>query len=276
MMRIARGSGLVMKLRITRRRAILGFVLAIATGLVVAEAFVLCPEVRLCSASLAEWMAADRYLVWLLSDENIRVRSAAVDVLTRRGGAAVEPLAGKLDSAITADRASAALVLGQIGLPADDAFSKLRNKAEADESEIVRERAALAMGLIAKDNPERIAELIEILRSGDDPARMAAVRGLSRVEESGAPAVPELIRTLENTNPRIRAKAAEALGEIGFSAKSALPALIAALADPDPSVRSEAREATERISRRLSDRETKAQAQAALNEYRLRTFPKQP
>jgi HEAT repeat protein len=85
-----------------------------------------------------------------------------------------------------------------------------------------------------KPTENRVAELVEDLRSPDAAAVDRAVRQLV---EMGEPAVPALILALKDPEARVRSAAASALWGLGPKARNAVPTLAEALADNDEGVR---------------------------------------
>jgi CubicO group peptidase (beta-lactamase class C family) len=163
-------------------------------------------------------------------------------------------------------RSNAALVLGQIGLPAVAAVPRLTSLL-ADPSSTVREKGAEALGamgpkaaqatellLSCLDDKDpfvsgRSAEtlsglgsaavpgLVSTLQNGSAAARWSATIALAKMGPDASSAVPALTRALTDTSDAVRWGSAMALGNIGDKAKSAVPALLRALADRDQDVR---------------------------------------
>ena len=129
-------------------------------------------------------------------------------------------------------------------------------------------RNAAAENLSAsKANPEKIASLIEKLKTKNERELSAAIKKLGQIGEPaipalmkalqdknlqvrrsaaqvlakiGPPAIPDLAQALNNPNADVRSSAALALEGIGAEAKTALPQLVFLLQDSNPDVRSSA------------------------------------
>ncbi len=83
--------------------------------------------------------------------------------------------------------------------------------------------------------PSSVTDLIAVLSSANDEARIGAANALAAMGSSAEPAVPALTRNLYYRNSDVRKAAASALGSIGPSAQASLPLLVVLLLD-DPAI----------------------------------------
>jgi HEAT repeat protein len=144
--------------------------------------------------------------------------------------------------------------------PCDDSLSH-------NQSGSPKKQAETAVG-------KSVAELIEILKLGDNEVRTDACRALVAFGPKARPALPALIEALEDRDQDIRGSAAHAIGAIGPRAAAAVPKLIKALRDDDASVRGwaahslgkigpKARSAVPSLIELLKDKEPGVRADAA-------------
>ena len=226
---------------LTRRRLTFAAILGIGFILIMVELYFLSPSVRTIVVAGAEWVGADEFLIGRLADHDLKVRADAGEALVRRGGKAVPDLIASLSDPEAENRRSAAAILARIGPAATEAIPALLRVAVEDEDEGTLETAGQAWGIVARDQPGPVQEILTLLESPSDSSKLAAIRAAACLGDPRA--VPPLIVSLKHANPKVREEAAEALGDLGTMAAQGLPALIEALADPEPEVRSEAREA---------------------------------
>jgi HEAT repeat protein len=164
----------------------------------------------------------------LLSDDAL-VRFEAAKTLTERGDRESRLMIEEvLAQGTPPQRAS---VVWHLGRTTWFTAEPLLRRALDDDDPRVREAAVFA--LCKMRQPEAYQLVMEILRSGSDPARMSAVWGLSTHPDAGA--VPVLELALQAENPEIRVQALEVLG--ATAAPEALPAVRRALDDPDLEVK---------------------------------------
>ncbi|HEY9296886.1 MAG TPA: HEAT repeat domain-containing protein, partial [Phormidium sp.] len=83
----------------------------------------------------------------------------------------------------------------------------------------------------SKANPEKIASLIEKLKTKNERELSAAIKKLGQI---GEPAIPALMKALQDKNLQVRRSAAQVLAKIG---PPAIPDLAKALNNPDADVR---------------------------------------
>jgi len=187
-----------------------------------------------------------------VTDDNEKVRAAAVGGLDKIGSDAVEQLlvkitgskisegadwatakkfANALSSEVPELRMAAASALGKLG--ETSAVPPLVNQL-TDEDPQVRVRCCAALAQL--DHPKAVPALIERLSDPDGEVRMEAAVALASIGTDQALAA--LLDMLDDNNTAIRRIAASSLGEAG--SVSAVQPLADALADPSSAVRSAA------------------------------------
>ncbi|HTU91220.1 MAG TPA: HEAT repeat domain-containing protein [Gemmataceae bacterium] len=178
---------------------------------------------------------AARLLNELKSNDAVRQDKAARE-LAALGAPAVPALIEALKSDTEGVVGRAALALGKIGKPAQDAVPALiarikENKGRSrDDAEAIE-----ALMRIAPHRGEVVPALCAILREPpSNPCRIHAVVALGKMGTNAKDAVPDLIKMLDEEPGKagpIRFHAATALGQIGSEAKKAVPALVKLLND---------------------------------------------
>jgi HEAT repeat protein len=94
---------------------------------------------------------------------------------------------------------------------------------------------AVAVSAGCRKRPEeRVADLVERLKSSDTQVSGAAAKELIDI---GEPAVPSIAALLKDPDPRVRRAAATTLWGLGVRMPAAVPALAETLGDPDAEVR---------------------------------------
>jgi HEAT repeat protein len=229
------------RLRISRRRLLFGAAIACGAILIVTELYFISASVRMVFISGAEVVGADSYLAGMLTERDLHVRSEASEALVRRGARAVPALVAKLSDPDPGKRRTAASTLAKIGAAASDGIPALLRVAVEDGDESVLETSGQALGVVARDHPNFVLELLALMESPSDSKRLAATRAAARMDD--ARAVPLLINSLKHANPKVREEAAESLGELKAKAIAAIPALLESLDDPSAEVRCEANQA---------------------------------
>jgi len=94
---------------------------------------------------------------------------------------------------------------------------------------------------------ETLDSLTNVLKSGDEKARIAAIDAIGQKGPAAKPAVPALVRQLSDSAPIVRGHAAHALEMIGPAAQEAVDALAKLVTDPDMHVRRVAAHALQEI-----------------------------
>lgn len=173
----------------------------------------------------------ERYLGSLRARNRWRKARAAENLGYFGGPDAAAPIARLLENRDETVRAVAARALARIGTPeAAEALARTLN----DFSELTRVRMAENLERVG---PLAVEPLIEILREGNPPARLLAVRVLGNLRAREArPVLREVLR--EGAFPDLRAQAALALGKVGDPEDG--PALLEAAEDEAWPVRTQA------------------------------------
>jgi vesicle coat complex subunit len=140
-------------------------------------------------------------------------------------------------------RRRAARALGDLGPLAAPAVSPLVS-ALRDPDPSVRMDAAGSLGRIGQDARAAIPALIEFV--GDDDARVRTIAGVA-LRRMGPYAVPPLMKCLARPEPIVRERAAVLLGQIGIYHDAVVQRLLEACSDDEADVRQAAREAIERL-----------------------------
>jgi HEAT repeat protein len=181
-----------------------------------------------CMAIVVGWLPnteAVSALVGMLDD--VSVRQLAMDALVKHGAAAVEAVAGAVDSESDDTAKAAIAVLGRIGTRS--VLGRLVDAlGDGPDRAIVAAHALGGLGDAAAFDP-----LFSLL---DDPlpaVRYAAVAALNSI---GADALPaRAIAMLRNPSPRLRESAARIAGYFGYA--DATEGMIELSHDSDPLVR---------------------------------------
>lgn len=150
--------------------------------------------------------------------------------------AATARLLATLATGSESERESAAFELAETapaaGLPA------LVRALRQDESSVVRQAAAFALGAYRPPSPAVIDALMETLRGRDPRLKTAVATTLSRLGEESEAVVRGLVEALGSEDPRTRQSAVIVLERIGPPAAAAIPAVAQRLReDPDERVR---------------------------------------
>ncbi|MUG95287.1 HEAT repeat domain-containing protein [Scytonema sp. UIC 10036] len=167
--------------------------------------------------------------------KNPQQRSAAIDDLVTVGKPAIPALITALQDRDPQVRASAAIILGQMGPNAGEAAPAIL-QAIGDKDPAVRSSAVQAIQKIGKQ--AYVPHLIAGLDSTKSWERYNASHGLRAMGKDAAPAVPALIRKLQDEEDHwMRVSAASTLGSIGTASTPAIPILVTRLQDTDITVR---------------------------------------
>jgi len=132
-------------------------------------------------------------------------------------------------------RGRAAEALGQIGEKSEAAVPALLPLLKLKDL-TVRGRAAYALGQIGNKNEKVISALISLLKDADIGVRSSAAEALGNIGSQSEPAVSALIKLLKDKDDGVRGRAAFALGQIGKKSEAAVPDLIRLLREPDENV----------------------------------------
>ncbi|HCE45271.1 MAG TPA: hypothetical protein DET40_17160 [Lentisphaeria bacterium] len=136
-------------------------------------------------------------------------------------------------------RSHAVETLSKIGEPSVPSLIE----ALTDVNSSARKGAVDALGNIGNIRPEILPALIKLLMDRDSYVRKSTVESLDKI---GEPAVPFIIKALSDKDSYIRKGAADALGRIRISTPEIVPSLINALTDSDSNVRKSAVESLEK------------------------------
>lgn len=143
-------------------------------------------------------------------------------------------------------RLATAVALGRIGPDAVTAVPELAKLSAGGGYDPVADLATQALGEM---KAAAVPALTELLRRGNQGARVRVMKALGEVGSQASAAIPDLVRALADSDEEIRTAAAEALGKIGIGPEAAVavPRLIEALKDPDRHVRQQAAEGLGKI-----------------------------
>jgi HEAT repeat protein len=186
-------------------------------------------------------------VVRLLTDPDVRIRRAAVDILEILGDAAATALPVLTEALSDPDkfvRWGAARALK--AFPPAKAIGAVPGLARlvCDPDLSVRMAAAETLELFGPLAKDAVPALAQAIVTGDAEPRVAAMVALAATgPENAKAAVPQLVDALTHPDARVRKAAAETLGKIGPPARAAIPALRRALGDEDNDVRVNASDA---------------------------------
>ncbi|HEX5732656.1 MAG TPA: HEAT repeat domain-containing protein [Blastocatellia bacterium] len=127
-----------------------------------------------------------------------------------------------------------------------DRVAKLIDQLKSPD-EYVRSRAAYELGWIRPEAKQAIPALIVALKDESNDVRSSVAEALGRIGPEAKQAIPALIVALKDESNVVRSSAAYALGRMGLEAKQAIPALIVALKDESNDVRNNAARALGRM-----------------------------
>ncbi len=122
------------------------------------------------------------------------------------------------DPALRAQAVRAFCELKDLARPAKERVFETLHDPDAG----VRASSALALPVVAKDDPRAVPALVTLLADADKFAALNAAESLGTFGPAAAPAVPDLARCLERgRHPALRRAAADALRVIGAAAREA-------------------------------------------------------
>ena len=153
-------------------------------------------------------------LVALLEEESQDIRRNVCYALSAIGAPAVSPLIDALDAKNSWTRYSAAEVLGDMGLEAQNAVPALM-RAVKDESDDVRSHAAEALGTTGQLSDAAAPALIAASQDAEESVRRNAVFALARLGPHAKSAVNALKNVFFDENRYVRGDAVHALLRIG-------------------------------------------------------------
>jgi HEAT repeat protein len=184
-------------------------------------------------------------LVAALKAGDAAERAAAALALGERGEGAPEAwpaLAEALRDRDADVRSAAAQALGKAGRPAHVTAMALGRTEQDDRDAEVRRAAREALAAVGRPVPKDDVPLwMDALKDERAPYRVLAARSLYWAGPDAAPAAAALGHALETDgDARVREAALLALEKFGPAAKPATRGIVKALADPDPDARARA------------------------------------
>jgi len=130
-------------------------------------------------------------------------------------------------------RRSAARALGAVGNGSEEAAIGLITALQ-DGDWVVRREAAFSLGILRTAAEVVVPSIRKILGNNEsNDLRQAAALALSGLAPDSKEALPELVAALQDENWQLRAEVANALGKMGYDAKDAVPELAKLLLDTD-------------------------------------------
>lgn len=141
----------------------------------------------------------------------------------------VAELVSGLEAEAAADRARAAVRLGDLGSNANTAIDGLIVSALRDQDHLVRIHAIRALERISGQANVTITALIQLLADPNAEIRWAAAGAMESFGSKAVVAAPALVELLDDPEPTVRASAASSLGKMG---PVAVAALMRVLDDP--------------------------------------------
>ncbi len=189
-----------------------------------------------------------KQMIPFINDENQRIRNGTRSVLARIGQKSIEPLIATLKEGDNKIKATAAYVLGKIGIERGSPLMKTASDnliiiMKEDDKE-VRTAAATALGDIGIEYKESIIALAEALRDNEESVRGAAVEALGKIGPGAKIAAPFIAQTMKDKNNKVAGKAKDTIIRLG---NEAVPYLREILKDEDSQVRSDALDALKKI-----------------------------
>ncbi len=163
-------------------------------------------------------------IIKAMESKNPHVRAGAIRALvelkapSELTAPAFERAIGDLDPSVVANTMDALVAQGARAVP---------RVANGLKSPKLRAYAARVLQRIGPDSAAAVPQLVEALKTADDPAFRREVNfALAAIGPAAAPAVPELVKTFDDDTLAIaQPSAAYALGKIGPGSKAAAPAL---------------------------------------------------
>src|SRR5262245_1211718 len=150
-------------------------------------------------------------LIEALRDPSLRVKSEAVQAITRMGPQATGPVIEILTDAIDEnDFVTARFAAKTLGLIGDESISQLLVELVGSEDSFVVCEAALALGRLK--HIEAVPRLLELLDNPSGNVRFAAAEALGRIRDPRAN--DGLLARLKDEDEGVRAKARWALGRL--------------------------------------------------------------
>ncbi len=131
-------------------------------------------------------------------------------------------------------RSRAATAIGNLGADAVAAISQLAAQLKSDKAKEARETAARALGRIGKAAPSSTDQLVPLLRTAsqddaDPVTRVVALGALAMVNDELPSQITALRKYLHHDDALVRMKSSHALGMLGLAAKDAAPEIVEVL-----------------------------------------------
>jgi TolB-like protein len=150
-------------------------------------------------------------LIEALRDPSLKVKSEAVQAITRMGSQAIGPVIEILTDAIDeTDFVTARFAAKTLGLIGDESISRLLLELVSSEDSFVVCEAALALGRLRQT--EAVPQLLALLESPSGNIRFAAAEALGHIRDDRAS--EGLLGRLNDEDEGVRAKARWALGRV--------------------------------------------------------------
>jgi HEAT repeat protein len=175
--------------------------------------------------------AAVPALIELIGDPDEKLRNYAANTLAKIGKPSVKPLTAALRDSRNVVREKAALALGMIGADANAATPELVAMLESEkptQGGHCRGCAAVAFAL-NHIGTNSVPPLLALLNSDNATASLYAAAALGEIRPKGQDELSRLISALKDSRKHVRASSALVLGELGPAAQPAVPALEAAV-----------------------------------------------
>ena len=131
-------------------------------------------------------------------------------------------------------RSRAATAIGNLGADAVVAIPQLASQLKSDKAKEARETAARALGRIGKAAPKSADQLVPLLRTAsqadaDPVTRIVALGALAMVNVELPSQITALRKYLHHEDELVRMKSSHALGMLGLAAKDAAPEIVEVL-----------------------------------------------
>jgi HEAT repeat protein len=165
-------------------------------------------------------------LVTNLAYNDSTVRQESVDALALIGSESLAPVRKALASETAAQRASAALVLAQLGASAQAAEPELVALLASEKDPTVRAATLTAMAKVSADPAKAMPALVAAVGDDSEAIRHAAINAIGGTKALRRVAAAPLAAQLKSENAATRQRAAQALGRLGPDAVDVLPALL--------------------------------------------------
>jgi len=181
--------------------------------------------------------AASDDLIECLGAEDETLRQVAALALGKIGSKAVPRLRKLLLSPESPARIAAAEALGYIGPDAAEALNDLRHITKSEAPLLLRLSCAASALNVHPDLQNELSFILEVLRDGDEAARLSVLEKFGKCRSSAESAVFAVIDCFREESHKIRASAALAAARIAPQSQHAAASLLPLLVDRDRTVR---------------------------------------